>query len=108
MVVMIFVGDWSILAFQVFKVVVDWLISSDTRAVHKILSTNADLSFRMRLRNAFVEHILSKIYWTVGCINIQTSSRADTRRMGIINLKALVFSTSAQLFKLLYTNMHGE
>ena len=108
---MIFVGDWSILAFQVFKVVVDWLISSDTRAVHKILSTNADLSFRMRLRNAFVEHILSKIYWTVGCINIQTSSRADTRRMRIINLKALVFSTSAQvtLYKhawLTYTTIH--
>ena len=103
---MIFVGDWCI---QVFKVVVDWLICCGCRvALYKILSTNADLSFRMRLCNAFVEHILGKIYWSVGCINILTSSHADTERMCIINLKALVFSTSAQLFKLLYTNMHGE
>ena len=92
MVAIILVGDWCILAFQVFKVVVDWLICCDCRVVlHKILSINADLSFRMRLRNAFVEHILGKIYWSVGCVNIQTSSHADTRRMCIINFKALVF-----------------
>ena len=70
MVAIILVGDWCILDFQVFKVVVDWLICCDCRVVlHKILSTSADLSLRMRLRNAFVEHILSKIYWLVGCIH---------------------------------------
>ena len=51
----------SILVFQIIKVVVDWLISSYSRAVHKILSTNADLLFRLRLCNAFVQHILSKV-----------------------------------------------
>ena len=53
--------NFSIFVFQVINVVVDWLISSDTRAVHKILSINADLSFRLRLCNAFVEHILGKV-----------------------------------------------
>ena len=52
----------SILVFQIIKVVVDWLISSYSRAVNKILSTNADLPFRLRLGNAFVQHVLSKVY----------------------------------------------
>ena len=52
-----------VLVFQIIKVVVDWLISSNSRAVHKILTTNADLLLRLRLCNAFVQHILSKVYW---------------------------------------------
>ena len=60
-VAMVLVRNSSIFVFQIIKVVVDWLISSSSRAVNKILSTNADLSFGLRLCNAFVQHVLSKV-----------------------------------------------
>ena len=61
-VVMGFMMD---LVFQKIKVVADWSICCNN--IHKILSINANLPFRLIfLCNTLIQHILSKVYWWEG------------------------------------------
>ena len=49
-----------VLVLQNTKVVVDWTICCDCRAIYSVLSIVADFLF---LCDTLVQHILSKVYW---------------------------------------------
>ena len=81
------------IVFQVFKVVVDWLICCDSRIIHEILSLNADLPLILIFCDAFVQHKLSKVYWWGGEKYISTTPyfRLLQHTQRVLNFVTLVF-----------------